>query len=117
MIDGIQVLSSHIVSRPTILGLVAISIASLIFATIVYFIITDIFNVSEKFSSLLCTLLFILGVLFLNLTIQNSKITILVTHETEYKVLISDNVSFNEFQEKYKLIDRDGKVYTIKNKD
>ena len=49
MIDGIQVLSSHIVSRPTILGLVAISIAFLIFATIVYFIITDIFNVSENF--------------------------------------------------------------------
>lgn len=117
MIDGIQVLSSHVLSRPTILGLAAISIASLIFATIVYFIITDIFNVSEKFSSLLCTLLFILGVSFLNLTIQNSKIPMLATYETEYKVLISDNVSFNEFQEKYKLIDGHGKVYTIKNKD
>lgn len=117
MIEGIQIISSHVVSRPTILGLVVISFASLIFATIVYFIITDIFNVSEKFSSLLCTLLFILGVSFLNLTIQNSKIPMLATYETEYKVLISDNVSFNEFQKKYKLINKDGKVYTIIKKD
>ena len=41
----------------------------------------------------------------------------LATYETEYKVLISDNVSFNEFQKKYKLINKDGKVYTIIKKD
>lgn len=117
MIDGIQVLSSHVVTRPTILGLVVISIVSFIFATIVYFIITNIFNVSEKFSSLLCTLLCILGVSFLNLTIQNNKTPMLASDETEYKVLISDNVSFNEFQEQYKLINKDGKIYTIIKKD
>ena len=71
----------------------------------------------KNFSSLLCTLLFILGVSFLNLTIQNNNIPMLATYETEYKVLISDNVSFNQFQKKYKLISKDGKVYTIRKKD
>lgn len=117
MIEGIQIISSHAVGRPTILGLVVISIASLIFAAIAYFIITIIFNASEKFSDLLCTLLCVLCLSFLNFVIQNNKIPMLATYETEYKVLISDNVSFNEFQKKYKLINKDGKVYTIRKKD
>ena len=117
MIEGIQIISSHAVCRTTILGFVVILITSLIFATIVYFIITIIFNASEKFSDPLCTLLCISCLLFLNFIIQNNKIPMLATYETEYKVLISDNVSFNEFQKKYKLINKDGKIYTIRKKD
>lgn len=37
------------------------------------------------------------------------------THN-EYKVLISDEVSWNEFNEKYEVIDQEGKIYTIKEK-
>lgn len=35
---------------------------------------------------------------------------------TEYKVTIDDSVSFNEFIEKYEIIDSEGKVYTVKEK-
>ena len=35
------------------------------------------------------------------------------TYETQYKVTISDEVSMNEFLEKYEIIDQEGKIYTV----
>ena len=35
----------------------------------------------------------------------------------EYKVTASDDVSLNEFIEKYEIIDIEGKIYTIREKD
>lgn len=34
----------------------------------------------------------------------------------EYQVTIDDSVSFNEFIEKYEIIDSEGKIYTVKEK-
>ena len=36
--------------------------------------------------------------------------------ETHYKVLISDEVSMNEFYDKYEIIEQDGKIFEIKEK-
>ena len=37
-------------------------------------------------------------------------------YETEYKVTISPEVSFEEFNEKYRIIDQEGKIYTIRER-
>lgn len=37
-------------------------------------------------------------------------------YEIHYKVLISDEVSMNEFLEEYEIIDQEGKIYTVKEK-
>ena len=34
----------------------------------------------------------------------------------EYKVYIEDNVSYNDFMEKYEILDQEGKIYTIKER-
>lgn len=34
-----------------------------------------------------------------------------------YKVIIEDSVNFNEFNEKYEIIEQDGKIYTIKERE
>ena len=34
----------------------------------------------------------------------------------EYKVTISDDVSFTEFNEKYEILEQDGKIYTVREK-
>lgn len=39
-----------------------------------------------------------------------------IEYTTEYKVIISDEVNFNEFQEKYEIISQEGKIYTIEEK-
>lgn len=36
---------------------------------------------------------------------------------TEYKVTIDDSVSMDEFLDKYEIIDQEGKIYTIKERE
>ena len=38
-------------------------------------------------------------------------------YETQYKVTISDEVSMNEFLERYEIIDQEGKIYTVREKN
>ena len=33
---------------------------------------------------------------------------------TEYKVIVDDTVNMNDFMEKYEILDRDGKIYIVK---
>lgn len=39
-----------------------------------------------------------------------------VTYKTQYKVTISDEVSMNEFLEKYEIIDQEGKILTVRER-
>lgn len=38
-------------------------------------------------------------------------------YETHYKVSVSDETSMNEFFEHYEIIDQEGKIYTVKEKE
>ena len=40
-----------------------------------------------------------------------------VAYEMEYKVTISDEVSMNEFLDKYEIIEQEGKIYTVMERD
>lgn len=40
-----------------------------------------------------------------------------VTYETQYKVTISDEVSMTEFYEHYEVIEQDGKIFTVREKE
>ena len=37
--------------------------------------------------------------------------------ETQYKVLISEEVSMTEFNERYEIVDQEGQIFTIKEKN
>lgn len=37
-------------------------------------------------------------------------------YETRYQVTVNDNVTMNEFQEKYEIIEVEGKIYTVKER-
>lgn len=39
------------------------------------------------------------------------------TYETHYKVTIDDSVSMNEFLDKYEILNQEGKIYTVKERD
>jgi hypothetical protein len=56
---------------------------------------------------LICTTLFILGLI----TNKNS-----IDH-IEYKVTISDEVSMTEFMAKYEILEEDGKIYTVRERE
>lgn len=38
-------------------------------------------------------------------------------YTTEYKVTVSDEVSMVEFNERYKVIDQEGKIYTVRERE
>lgn len=38
-------------------------------------------------------------------------------YETQYKVTVPDEVSMNEFFEHYEIIDQEGKIYTVREKE
>ena len=38
-------------------------------------------------------------------------------YETHYKVIISDEVSMNDFLEEYEIIDQEGKIYTVRERN
>lgn len=52
----------------------------------------------------------LLGSMFGEFTRQPTEYT------TEYKVTISDEVSMNEFYEHYKVVNQDGKIFTVREK-
>ena len=37
-----------------------------------------------------------------------------IEYKTQYKVIIDDSVSMNEFKKKYEIIDQDGKIYIVR---
>lgn len=39
------------------------------------------------------------------------------TGEYEYKVTIDDSVSMNEFLDKYEILDQEGKIYTVRERE
>ena len=40
-----------------------------------------------------------------------------IEYETQYKVVIDDSVSMNEFAEKYEIVDQDGKIYVVRERE
>lgn len=39
-----------------------------------------------------------------------------VRYETQYKIIISEDVSMTEFYERYEMIEQDGKIFTVREK-
>lgn len=39
-----------------------------------------------------------------------------IKYETQYKIIISDDVKLNEFMDKYEILDQEGKIYTVRER-
>ena len=40
-----------------------------------------------------------------------------IAYKTRYKVIVSDEVKMNEFYERYEIIDQEGKIYTVEERE
>lgn len=43
--------------------------------------------------------------------------TLPTDYETHYKITIDDSISMNKFNEKYEIIDQEGKIYTVRERE
>ena len=50
-------------------------------------------------------------------SLSGNEASIPTEYETQYKVTISDEVSMNEFLERYEIIDQEGKIYTVRERN
>lgn len=60
----------------------------------------------------------VLGILFgcLGGVLTGFEESIPTEYETKYKVTITDEVSMNEFLERYEIVDQDGKIYIVRER-
>ena len=110
MIDGITILSESVYrGSDSKLGLV-FAIASLIFGITALKLFEA--EVDEHMGTFLA---------FVFLTVISVAISYMSCRQTmyeapEYKVTISDSVSFNELYGKYEIVEQEGEIYTIRER-
>ena len=116
MMDGITVLSqSEITTKPCWIWIfLFVSLFVIIFGVVLATIWAS-FN--KKIGTKLATIFTFLGIVLFFIDWLCGIIITVPTGKYEYKVTISDEVNFVEFNNKYEIIDQDGLIYTIKEKE
>ena len=73
---------------------------------------------SDDWSNSLCGVFagIIIG-LFFGAMVGDVMLHTPTAYETQYKVTVSDEVPINEFLEKYEIIEQEGKIYTIRERN
>ena len=116
MMDGITVLSqSEITTTPCWIWIFLLVSLFVIILGIVLVTICASFN--KKIGTKLATIFTFLGIVLFFINWLCGIIITVPTGKYEYKVTISDEVNFVEFNNKYEIIDQDGLIYTIKEKE
>lgn len=110
MLEGITILHQYVIGGPNVFLQVlmcALALAFFIFA--IWLIIAKFRGTTTFFKTVDIFIASALAIFCLGMTIRISSLM----PRTEYKVLIDDSVSYTEFTEKYKVVDKKGSIYTI----
>lgn len=93
------------------------SILLMIFAIFTVFLGAMLFFSSKNFSSLFMGMLILfIGRVMFTTALQGYKSNGPTIKIPQYKVTISDSVPYNEFTEKYNVLETEGKIYTVIDK-
>ena len=110
---GIEILSSEIIYN-TILPDWCIFIGVALMAILLPMGIALSEN-RREIIGILCVVVAI-GTLIASIALSETEDKNDISH-IEYKVTIDDSVSMNEFLDKYEILDQEGKIYTVKEKE
>lgn len=110
--EGIQILSQEVIYSAGMKPL-----APALIAAIVIFMIFFVAAIKEDDPAFVMLGAIIASFVGLIVGTIVEKITEEPTDRYEYKVLIDDSVSANEFYEKYDLISVEGQIFTIRDKE
>ena len=111
MIDGITVLSESVYRGCDSKLSFCFAIASLVFAIIAIKIFEE-----DKYGEHPGILLAFVFLFVASVTIACISYRQTMYEAPEYKVTISDDVSFNEFNKKYEVVEQEGEIYTIRER-
>lgn len=119
MMQGIEILSQSEVGRGVAINWTPVIIITAIAAVVVFISVIQLtvpLNFEDWLASIAITILCSFVVLLVT-TLIATVFSKPETYETHYKVTISDEVSMNEFLEQYEIVDQEGKIYTIKERE
>ena len=111
MLEGIEVLNKTAIMSPPKWALLLLFITMIVAVIFIFAVLT------EKKYDLYIAFIALLLLLLLAVSCILCCVLQRPTGKYEYKVTIDDSVSMNEFQEKYEIIEVEGKIYTIKEKE
>lgn len=118
MIEGIEILNKmEIMKSPiwiTVIGIFCCVLALVGCGMLLFDMITDFLKGKWWISPLIIILSYVGILLTDNL---NKNLLIEPTGQYKYQVTIDDNVSMNEFFKRYEIIEINGKIYTIKERE
>lgn len=118
MLEGIEISNQvdRYVAKDWVLNILLISLIIFIISFVICVTIASIEGNKFVFSIFLIVsiLSFISFITTVSFKITSCSIT--QYDHTEYQVTISDEVNLNEFNERYEIIEQNGKIYTIKEK-
>ena len=116
VMTGVEILATEEVLAESIFNWITASITGVIVLAIII-----AFGIGAQFicdwDDLLCGVFFgaVIGIMLGS--IAGIATAIPIKYETRSKVIISDEVSMNEFIEKYEVLDQEGKIYTVRERE
>ena len=115
---GVEILSSEVIYQTEVYWwlLIVIPIIGLLVGLILSIVAWVKDGFDDQLISLTIRLTVACFVLGFALTVATEHKTDSIDH-VEYKVTIDDSVSMNEFLNKYEILDQEGKIYTVKEKE
>ena len=115
LMEGITVLSQNIINNGFIMFLYMVSFAACFFLALAAILIAADSFISKERGKGIISLIFVIPIVITLCTItylSPKKLSV-----TQYKVTISEVVKLKDFNEKYEIINQDGEIYTIVEKD
>lgn len=110
--EGVEILNIYKYQNFQPLFVVLGGVIGVILGIIIAYLINEHFDVSDSGFQAMVFLIGLLGV------VVGSLISFSISKkETRYDVTIEDSVSYKEFTEKYEVIEVNGKIYTIVEKE
>jgi hypothetical protein len=110
--NGVEILSSETIYNtilPEWCGFIAIM------GMVAFCICVGVFSSTRKIGLTVSScVLVVVSVIVMILSLSSNRIDI---NHIEYKVTIDDSVSMNEFLDKYEILDQEGKIYTVKERE
>ena len=107
---GVEILSQEVVHNSMFPNWLIGVFAIVALGCFMYLLMCNDFNLKQF---LILSIIFVLSLA--SALIGNIKNKNSIDH-IEYKVTISDEVSLTEFNEKYEILEQDGKIYTVKER-
>lgn len=110
--NGVEILNSETMYNTILPGWIGV----IGFMMIVVFVISaGYFGLYRRISAtIIYCILTVCGVALMTLAMLSNHNSI---NHIEYKVTIDDSVLMNEFLDKYEILDQEGKIYTVKEKE